>query len=141
MWCTHSHFVTLVPSEDEIRALSSEFAYQLTQMHSQLDSAARQRTNLQTKLLSLERMHQQVNLRGRRGGGERRGEGRGVWMVCVWRGGGGVWMVYVCVCGRGGGEYMYQYPECGFVLLLVYRAEIKLKKISWTLVWAKTGHP
>ena len=48
---------------DEIQQLQkrlSEFAYQISQLHSDLDTASRERNTLQAKTLTLERMHQQV---------------------------------------------------------------------------------
>ena len=63
--CIHIHVCVrmYVCIGDEIRALQKtlvEYTYQLIQLHQQLTTADRQRTNMQAKILSSERMQQQV---------------------------------------------------------------------------------
>ena len=69
---THTHrpsgrLLSLPLAGDEIRALQKslvDYSYQMSQLHQQLATADRQRSTMQTKILSSERMQQQVSHAG-----------------------------------------------------------------------------
>ena len=57
------HFLFSARAGEEIRALQKslvDYSYQMSQLHQQLGTADRQRSSMQAKMLSSERMNQQV---------------------------------------------------------------------------------